>query len=132
MPNDDATSRALSDAQIDQFIRDGFLKIEHAFPKQVAADARAVLWRDTGCDATDPATWTRPVIRLGMYTQRPFVDAASTPALHRAFDQLAGQGCWSPCMSMGTFPVRFPSPQDPGDAGWHVDASFGYHDPDFM
>lgn len=32
---------------------------------------------------------------------------------------------------MGTFPVRFPSPEDPGDAGWHIDASFG-DDPDFV
>jgi hypothetical protein len=67
-----------------------------------------------------------------MYTERPFVEAANTPILHRAFDQLAGHGRWSPCMSMGTFPVRFPSPEDPGDAGWHIDASFGFDDPNFM
>jgi hypothetical protein len=24
----------------------------------------------------------------------------------------------------GTIPVRFPSPDDPGDAGWHIEASF--------
>jgi len=35
-------------------------------------------------------------------------------------------------MKMGTFPVRFPSPDDPGDAGWHVDVSFGWEHPDFM
>ena len=33
---------------------------------------------------------------------------------------------------MGTFPVRFPSPEDPGDAGWHVDVSFGFEQTDFM
>ncbi len=126
------TPRALSAAQIEHFIHDGFVKIEHAFPREMAADARHVLWRDTGCDPEDLSTWTRPVIRLGMYTQRPFVEAANTPILHRAFDQLAGQGRWLPCMSMGTFPVRFPSPDDPGDAGWHIDASFGFDDPDFM
>jgi hypothetical protein len=27
-------------------------------------------------------------------------------------------------MNLGTFPVRFPSPDDPGDAGWHIDVSF--------
>jgi hypothetical protein len=26
---------------------------------------------------------------------------------------------------LGTFPVRFPSPDDPGDTGWHIDTSFG-------
>jgi hypothetical protein len=30
---------------------------------------------------------------------------------------------------MGTFPVRFPAPGDPGDTGWHVDASFPGADP---
>ena len=25
---------------------------------------------------------------------------------------------------MGTFPIRFPHPDDPGDAGWHVEGSF--------
>ena len=67
-----------------------------------------------------------------MYPQPPFVDAANTPILHQAFDQLVGPGRWLPCRSMGTFPVRFPSPQDPGDAGWHIDVSFGADDPDFL
>jgi hypothetical protein len=29
-----------------------------------------------------------------------------------------------PLEGLGTFPVRFPSPDDPGDTGWHVDLSF--------
>ena len=41
-----------------------------------------------GCDPRDASTWTRPVIRLGMYGQEPFVDSANTPVLHAAFDQL--------------------------------------------
>ena len=67
-----------------------------------------------------------------MYGQAPFVDAANTPVLHAAFDQLVGQGRWLRRDSLGTFPVRFPSPDDPGDAGWHVDVSFGYDHPDFL
>jgi hypothetical protein len=67
-----------------------------------------------------------------MYTDRAFVEAANTPLLHAAFDQLVGAGRWLPCRAMGTFPVRFPSPDDPGDAGWHVDASFGTDTGDFM
>ena len=35
-------------------------------------------------------------------------------------------------MNLGTFPVRFPSPDDPGDAGWHIDVSFGTENPDFL
>jgi hypothetical protein len=132
MPDRRDAPCSLTDAQIAQFIRDGFVKIECAFPRELAEEARAILWQDTGCDPTDVSTWTRPVIRLGMYSQPPFVDAANTPVLHGAFDQLVGRGRWLPCMSMGTFPVRFPSPHDPGDTGWHIDVSFGLDSPDFM
>ncbi len=110
--------------ELQQFIRDGFLKIEGAFPRGLADQARAILWRDTGCVEDDPRTWTKPVIRLGMYEQEPFVQAANTPVLHRAFDQLAGPGRWQPRTNLGTFPIRFPSRKDPGDAGWHIDSSF--------
>ena len=134
MPNSRDTARALSDAQIKQFVEDGFVRLEAAFPRQTADAARTILWRDTGCDADNPATWTRPVIRLGMYTQPPFIAAANTPVLHNAFDRLLGKDRWLPCGAIGTFPVRFPSPDDPGDAGWHIDASFGFDadEPDFM
>jgi len=53
----------LRDAQIQQFICDGFVRIEEAFPRELADQGRSILWRDTGCDAEDPTTWTKPVIR---------------------------------------------------------------------
>ncbi|MDQ3829989.1 MAG: phytanoyl-CoA dioxygenase, partial [Candidatus Tectomicrobia bacterium] len=59
-----------------------------AFPRDVVDEGRTILWRDTGCDPTDPVTWTKPVIRLGLYEQAPFAQAANTPILHHAFDQL--------------------------------------------
>ena len=132
MPHAPHSGRTLSDAQVQQFIHDGFVRIDDAFPRATAAEARAILWRDSGCDPDDAATWTKPVIRLGMYDQTPFLDSANTPVLHDAFDRLVGAGRWLPCRSMGTFPIRFPSVDDPGDAGWHVDVSFGWEQPDFM
>jgi hypothetical protein len=115
---------ALTAAQLDAFVTDGFVRIDDAFPPELAEAGRAILWKDTGCDPNDPTTWTRPVIRLGNYTQAPFREAANTPVLHRAFDQLVGPGNWLPQGGLGTFPVRFPSSDDPGDAGWHIDGSF--------
>ena len=97
----------------DEFIADGFLRIDGAFPRALADEARQILWQATGCDPDDPATWTKPVIRLGMFTQRPFVDAANTPSLHAAYDRLVGAGRWRRPMAMGTFPVRFPSAENP-------------------
>lgn len=115
--------------QLETFIHTGCVRINNAFSSTLAAEARQILWRDTGCDPNDPQTWTKPVVRLGMYTQEPFVQAANTVVLHQAFDQLVGKGKWIPCKSMGSFPVRFPSPADPGDGGWHVDAGFPGADP---
>jgi hypothetical protein len=122
---------ALTAAQIDHFIRQGYVRLDDAFPATLAAEVRTRLWRDIPADPADASTWRQPVVRLGMYDEPPFVAAANTPRLTAAFDLLAGPGAWRPCRAMGTFPVRFPSPDDPGDAGWHVDVSFG-DSPDFM
>jgi len=99
--------RALDDAQIGQFIRDGFIRIEGAFPRELADEARAILWRDTGCDPHAPATWTKPVIRVSGYKDPPFLKAERTPVLRAAFEPIAGKGRW-----------RL------GSLGWHIDISF--------
>ena len=124
--------QALGAAEITSFIRDGFVRLDAAFPRQIAEQARAILWKATGCDPDDRSTWTRPVIRLDQFGQPPFRDAANMPVLHHAFDQLVGRGRWLPRKTLGTFPVRFPSCDAPGDDGWHLDMSFGTDAPDFM
>lgn len=122
--NTHSQPRALSDAQIDQFVHDGFVRLDDAFPQQLAEEGRAILWRETGCDPDDRATWTRPIVRLGYSDREPFRKAVNTSRLHAAFDQLVGRGRWFPRGDLGTFPVRFPHPDDPKDTGWHVDLSF--------
>jgi hypothetical protein len=126
-------SERLSEKQIEQFITDGFIRIDHAFSAETAEAAREILWDDLSCEKSDPATWTEPVIRLGMYSHQPFIDSVNSSNLHSIFDQLIGEGKWLPCMSVGTFPVRFPSGTEAGDTGKHVDASFPGEDPsDYM
>jgi hypothetical protein len=114
------------------FIRDGFVRIDEAFGTDLAERCREELWAEIGLSPDEPATWTRPVIRVGAMHSPPFVEAANTPRLHKAYDQLVGEGRWLPPRSLGTFPIRFPSPESPGDDGWHIDVSFGHDNPDFM
>src|SRR5258705_13700034 len=57
--NADDEVRALSDAQVTQFIEDGFVRLDRAFPRHLADEGRAMLWRDTGCDPADRITWTK-------------------------------------------------------------------------
>lgn len=119
----------LSKLDTNHFNTEGFLRIDNAFPKDLANEVLNILWKDIPFDRNDPGTWTEPVVRLGMYDQKPFIDSVNTAILHEAFDQLIGPGKWIPCRSVGTFPVRFPSNKQPNDTGRHVDASFPGDDP---
>jgi hypothetical protein len=118
----------LTTADVAAFETDGFVKLAGAVPREVGDACRAELWRATGCDPDDPATWTKPVIRLDHFATPPFRAAANTPELHAAFDRLVGAGGWEPRGGLGTVPVRFPSDEDPGDAGWHIEGSFAGDD----
>lgn len=117
-------SSMLSPAQVQRFIEQGFIRIDNAFPRELADEGRAIMWRDLPFDPIDKATWTRPIVRLPGYAGPPFEEAANTRTLHDAFDALVGRGRWLPRDGLGSFPVRFPHPDDAGDTGWHVDLSF--------
>ncbi|MCH4267807.1 MAG: phytanoyl-CoA dioxygenase family protein [Brevundimonas sp.] len=121
----------LTDGQIQDFIGDGFVRLDNAFSADLAARCRDELWSEIGLSPHAPKGWTRPVIRVASKSSEPFVQAANTPRLHRAYDQLVGAGRWLPPLGLGTFPIRFPSPESAGDDGWHIDMSFG-DSPDFM
>src|SRR5262249_59254997 len=57
---------------VEHFIQNGFVRIDGAFPRELADEARIIMWRDLPCDPHDRATWTRPVIRLSGYGEGPF------------------------------------------------------------
>src|SRR5687767_8570293 len=120
----------LSTEQINSFINDGFVKVEHAFSTEIADECREILWKATKCDPRNPASWTQPVIRIGELGLEPFRKAANTEILHNAFNQLVGKGNWLPRVTLGTFPIRFPGKESATDTGWHVDASFPGEDTD--
>ena len=65
------------------------------------------------------------VVRIDCPDSEAFAAAGTQPVLWEAFDQLIGAGRWWRRRGVGgKIPVRFPSQADPGDAGWHIEASF--------
>src|SRR5690606_22542988 len=122
----------LTSAQVQRFIDDGFVKLENAFSADLARRGRDELWADIGLSPDQPEKWVHPVVRVGFKSSLAFIEAANTPPLHKAYDQLVGKGRWLAPKGLGTFPIRFPSAEPPGDDGWHVDMSFGTDHPDFM
>ncbi len=114
----------LTQAQVDRFVNEGFVRLPGAFPRELAAECRALLSERTGLDLSAPTTWIRPLVRIPTCSDEPFRRVMTAPRLHAAFDQLVGAGRWARRSSVGTFPIRFPHPDDPGDTGWHVEGSF--------
>ncbi|WP_322893665.1 MULTISPECIES: phytanoyl-CoA dioxygenase family protein [unclassified Yoonia] len=121
----------LTDQQIDSFIEQGFVRIDNAFSASLAAQCRDELWSAIGLSPDRPQDWAAPVIRVPSMASPVFVQAANTTRLHQAYDQLTGAGRWIAPQGLGSFPIRFPSKDAPGDDGWHVDMSFG-DSTDFM
>jgi hypothetical protein len=124
VPEDEEPLVALNDAQVQTFVRDGFVRLDAAVPLEVALRCQDRLWEATGYDRTDPRTWSDTLVRLDGFGTEPFRQAATAPALHEAYDQLVGPGAWIPRTGLGTFPLRFPGPGAAQEAGWHVEASF--------
>jgi len=113
---------------IDRFCADGFVVVRDAVPAptvQGCVDAIEKELRARAVEPRDAATWTAAVVRINCPDGPAFAAAGMSAALHEVYDALLGAGRWIPRDGVGgTVPVRFPSTQDPGDAGWHIDGSY--------
>jgi Phytanoyl-CoA dioxygenase (PhyH) len=117
----------LSAREVESFIEDGYVAMRGAVPADVVRACREMIWSGLARHGVteDPGTWTEPVVRIACPEGGPFAEAGTRPALWEAFDQLIGAGRWWRRPGVGgTIPVRFPSLADPGDAGWHIEASY--------
>jgi hypothetical protein len=107
-----------------RFIRDGFLRIEGAFSREAAAACCERIAAMGGIDLADPSSWKQPVARIIGAGAPVFAEVINTPTLHAAYDALVGSEHWVRRNNIGYVVVRFPSAEDPGDAGWHIEASY--------
>ena len=114
--------------EIAQFVADGYVAVRGAIPPAVTRACQDIIWAELATHGVlrgAPATWTRPVIRIVTPSGAPFTAAGTTRLVGEACDQLLGAGRWIRCPGVGgTIPVRFPGPDDPGDAGWHIESSY--------
>ena len=113
---------------VDGFVRDGYTVVRGAFDAATAATCRQMIWdrlAGHGVRADDRGTWQTPLIRVNTPDGGPFRTAAGSPALRTAYDELIGAGRWTPRPDVGgTVPVRFPSEENPGEIGWHIEGSW--------
>jgi hypothetical protein len=115
---------------IDDFCRNGFTAVREAFSRETARACLAAIHDELRAHSVDPhdrSTWTKPVVRFNCPIGPAFEAAATSPALWKMYDTLLGPGRWLARGDGGvggSVPVRFPSEEDPGDAGWHIDGSY--------
>lgn len=118
--------KPLSPDELDRFVAEGYVRLDQAFSTAEARAAASSLFASGGVDPDNPATWPGPASRIAGSSDPSVVATINTDKLAAAIDQLVGESQWEPrTTGFGTFPIRFPSDDDPGDAGWHIDGSFG-------
>ncbi|MGH9019357.1 MAG: phytanoyl-CoA dioxygenase, partial [Acidimicrobiales bacterium] len=119
-----APGPSLTDAEVERFVEDGFVRLDDVVAPAVLAAGREVIWSDLAVSPHDRSTWPAPVARLLPSDPAPFRAAFDSPRLAAAFDQLVGTGRWMDRPHLGLFVVRFPHSEVPDDTGWHIDVSF--------
>lgn len=126
-------SQFISDAQIEQFLRRGFLKIEGAIERDVALGWGGRGWARIDADANDVSTWTQT--RHHLPHKNGFSVAKYAPDALKAAHDLAGPAWNTADWQWGDgliFNLGEPgakpwiAPQN-WDNGWHKDGDFFRH-----
>jgi hypothetical protein len=114
----------MDEIDVETFVADGFVKVGAVVPREVADEARALLWQRIGLSPDDPSGWDRPVVWTADLTgEGPFGQIMGSARLRAALDAVAGPGGWVPRAPLGNIPVRFPRVAPADDRGWHIDAN---------
>ena len=109
---------------VEQFVEEGYVKVEQPALRESADRARTALWHQIGWSPDDPGQWSAPVKWVSDMTgQGPFGDIVRSPTLAAALDRICGANGWLPRGALGNIPVRFPVSPPGDDRGWHIDAN---------
>ncbi len=131
------TYQTLTETQVAQFERDGFVKLESAFPRESALAAQAFLWERLaakGVRKDDQTTWVEPMVHIKEAYGDPVFQACQTDRLTGAIEDLVGRDRWAgknQPTNWGWWPVNFAvgadKPWTVPTGGWHWDGSHFRH-----
>ena len=123
--------KVFSEAEIEQFLTDGYVMLRGAFSREAGKTVRDEVWKLTGLAPDDSKTWKKNQIHLQKVLSGPVVEPVFTPRLFAAFDDLMGIGRWEYSPHLGWWPISFPgfekSPWQEPQTGWHVDGQQFHH-----
>jgi ectoine hydroxylase-related dioxygenase (phytanoyl-CoA dioxygenase family) len=124
----------LSNTQVEQFMEEGYTRLEEALPRQQALLAQSFLWErlaERGVHREDPSTWHEPMIRINETYDDPVFQKCVTSRLVGAIEDLVGPGRYAEAAATetnwGWWPVNFSlgseRPWEVPAKGWHWDGS---------
>lgn len=129
------SSSALSQEEIDHFMRHGFIRIEGCFSQSKADQWAGGVWKRLGVSPTDKSTWTTEISYMDETKVEPIKTFA--PKAWDAMCQLLGgedRIAYESATWNDAFIVNLGSPQSEGTwpspadlSGWHVEGDFFTH-----
>jgi hypothetical protein len=112
----------LTDADVDQFVRDGYVVVRGLIPPDTVGAALATIWRELQVDPVDEATWPDNAI-IVPHEINPLMKPCRTPGTDTIAENLAGPdirrgGGYSPV-------INFPRPgiAEFEPMGFHIDGT---------
>lgn len=90
--------KVLTEAEIEQFMELGWIKVEEAFSRADALACQDYLWeriKPRGVEKDDRSTWTQPMLWVQEAYRSPEFDKSNTQRLADAIEDLIGEGRWS-------------------------------------
>lgn len=137
--------QVLSDADVEQFIELGYIRVKQAYSREAALKAQRFLWDqindrypDLQLNPDDPSTWQDVIdrdaeaaqvsIHLREFFNGPEFKACETSRLAGAIEDLVGEGRWAlkdEPHNWGWWPINFAvgknRPWTVSETGWHWD-----------
>lgn len=125
----------LTDAEVDHFLTRGYVKIENAFPREVAEEWGRACFDRLGYDRHDPSTWAEVRIHMGGGGQTVDVKEFAPRVYGAIGDLLGGHDRvsqpvqWSDhfIVNLGVGADEPWRPAGPECPGWHKDGDFFRH-----
>jgi hypothetical protein len=129
--------KVLTNAQVEQFMEAGWVKLKEAYPREKALSAQQVLWEQVekrGVLKKDTSTWTQQMVRINEGFDTPEFRECNTEKLQDAIEDLVGEYRWrnrGDTVNWGWWPVNFSlggdKPWDVPSVGWHYDGQHFRH-----
>ncbi|SEO65230.1 phytanoyl-CoA dioxygenase family protein [Paenibacillus sp. OV219] len=136
-------NKTLSKEQIEHFIEFGWVKVEEAFPRELALECQQFIWEKLsrfGVERSDRSTWQQPMYNLREAYNGGAFDRCNTERMADAIEDLTGHGRWidrgvygkeEVVATWGWWPVNFAlgadRPWTVPTSGWHWDGGHFRH-----